>query len=451
MKTFIWLCWIAITLTGMGYYGYQITQSEDKSKFLIGETSHGHYQIEMACDACHTEPFGGKEILQNACMNCHKDELEDAHDSHPKKKFTDPRNADRLEIIDARYCISCHMEHDKDNTHAMGVTLPDDYCWHCHQDVGTERPSHKDAAFDSCSSSGCHNYHDNKALYETFLVKNAKGLWLKTLAEIDLPNHAASQTEKNITQANSAFNDIKDQAKEAHLDHANSGHGQAGLTCESCHAQDNKNWIAKPALAQCESCHKDEAKGFKNSKHGMRLAQNLSPISTKNARLSFTKESADVQHGCNSCHTAHTFNTQTASTESCLDCHNDEHSLGFKKSPHGQLQKKSLQGLIPIEQSVSCATCHMPRNIHKTNKNISGTNIVNKQSTEKEFKISVEHNQNLNLRPNEKMIRPVCMQCHNLEFSIDALADKELIKNNFNGKPKRHIPSIDWALERDKQ
>jgi hypothetical protein len=62
--------------------------------------------------------------------------------------------------------------------------------------------------------------------------------------------------------------------------------------------------------------------------------------------------------------------------------------------------------------------------------------------------IFVNHNQNDVLRPNEKMIRPVCLQCHSLDFSIDALADKALIENNFSGKPSVHIPSIDWALKR---
>jgi hypothetical protein len=46
------------------------------------------------------------------------------------------------------------------------------------------------------------------------------------------------------------------------------------------------------------------------------------------------------------------------------------------------------------------------------------------------------------------MIRPVCMDCLSLEFAIDALADPELIKRNFLGKPDRHVESIDWALRR---
>ena len=57
----------------------------------------------------------------------------------------------------------------------------------------------------------------------------------------------------------------------------------------------------------------------------------------------------------------------------------------------------------------------------------------------------VQHNQNANLVPNEKMIRPVCMQCHGLGFSIDSLADKQLIENNFQGKPGIHIQSLDMA------
>ena len=43
------------------------------------------------------------------------------------------------------------------------------------------------------------------------------------------------------------------------------------------------------------------------------------------------------------------------------------------------------------------------------------------------------------------------MQCHSLEFAIDALADPALIDNNFNGQPSAHIESIDMAIERDQR
>ena len=68
-------------------------------------------------------------------------------------------------------------------------------------------------------------------------------------------------------------------------------------------------------------------------------------------------------------------------------------------------------------------------------------------------RVTVEHNQNATLRPNEKMIRPVCLSCHGLPFAIDALADPALVSNNFRGRPVRHISSVEMAqenLERDR-
>jgi hypothetical protein len=79
-----------------------------------------------------------------------------------------------------------------------------------------------------------------------------------------------------------------------------------------------------------------------------------------------------------------------------------------------------------------------------------GTEIaLVKENSHGSKRVTVQHNQNWNLRPNEKMIRPVCMQCHSLSFSIDALADKALIENNFTGQPSVHIESIDWAVKRE--
>ena len=37
------------------------------------------------------------------------------------------------------------------------------------------------------------------------------------------------------------------------------------------------------------------------------------------------------------------------------------------------------------------------------------------------------------------------MNCHGLGFSIDALADARLVANNFQGKPEKHIESIEMA------
>jgi len=43
------------------------------------------------------------------------------------------------------------------------------------------------------------------------------------------------------------------------------------------------------------------------------------------------------------------------------------------------------------------------------------------------------------------------MNCHGLGFSIDALADKDLVKRNFDGQPSAHIESIDWVMKRVKE
>ena len=61
----------------------------------------------------------------------------------------------------------------------------------------------------------------------------------------------------------------------------------------------------------------------------------------------------------------------------------------------------------------------------------------------------IQHNQNQNLRPNEKMARGVCLTCHGLGFALDALADRALIEKNFNGQPKHQVRSLEMAEERN--
>jgi len=433
LKKVVWGIWLIATISLASYYGYKMFQSENKEALLIGDTSHGHFQIELACSSCHTSPFGGPEVIQDACTNCHAEELEESHDSHPKKKFTDPRNADLLEVIDARYCVSCHTEHKKEQTHSMGLTLPKDYCFHCHQDVGEERESHKDLAFDSCASSGCHNYHDNRALYEDFLVENHQGPWLKEIAQITEANAAAKLSAVFIPTSQPGFEEKKTQHPDTHHAWATSIHAAANVDCAGCHSNSKQQWIEAPGIEQCQTCHNAEVETFTQGKHGMKLALGMTAISPSDSLMPFKNQSLAQHQSCSSCHDAHKPDRLFAAKDACLNCHNDEHSLAFDSSPHGQLFSKAIDGMIPAEETVSCATCHMPRE----------KNLVNGKKV-----ISVNHNQNYILRPNEKMIRPVCLQCHNLEFSIDALADEALIKSNFNGKPSIHVQSIDWAIKR---
>jgi hypothetical protein len=59
--------------------------------------------------------------------------------------------------------------------------------------------------------------------------------------------------------------------------------------------------------------------------------------------------------------------------------------------------------------------------------------------------VVVQHNQNNNLRPNEKMLREVCMDCHGMQFSLNALADPSQINRCFAGESSVHVASIDMA------
>lgn len=380
-------------------------------------------------------------VKQEACLQCHAAELKIANDTHPEKKFTDPRNADLIAVLDARRCITCHVEHEPDMTRSIGLTLPTDYCFRCHADIGNERPSHQGLGFDTCASAGCHNFHDNRALYEDFLSKH--------LDEPDVLDEATGPAP-NMTQFLHLFEGIateplsateQDAPVDVNLDSTllyeweNTAHAQAGVNCQNCHTQSGV-WKNELTHRACQTCHSSEVDGFLKGKHGMRLAQELSPMSPGIARLPMKSEAHARNLTCVSCHSAHRFDRRYAAVNACLFCHNDTHSLAYTHSQHFALWESEMSGEAEAGSGVSCATCHLPREIHKQ------ANIE---------KVVVQHNQNDSLRPNEKMIRSVCMNCHGLGFSIDALADRMLIETNFNGTPSEHIESLDMVKQRLKR
>lgn len=434
-----WVAALALAVALSGYLTVRLVWA-DKTVFTPGTMIDGHYQIEEACEVCHT-PFGG--VKQTACLACHGAELEAVKDSHPKSKFDDPRNADRLKTIDARRCITCHTEHRPRRTRAMGVTLPDDLCVHCHAEVGEERPSHKDLAFDTCASAGCHNYHDNSALYEDFLVKHRDQPPTLAPARVGMRELGqwmqAAGIARRPSLAVAAHDAPADRATDAKLldDWAATAHARAGVNCRECHrgpdAPAAGTWVDRPAPAVCAGCHAEERAGFEAGRHGMRLKQQLPPMRPRAARLPMHADAADRELGCTSCHGAHAFDPRTAAVESCLGCHADDHSRAYEDSVHYRLWSAERRGEAPAGSGVSCATCHLPRTPRKAD----GIEALR-----------VEHNQNANLRPNEKMIRSVCLNCHGLAFSIDALADPALVRRNFAGRPARHVTSPDMALER---
>jgi hypothetical protein len=207
------------------------------------------------------------------------------------------------------------------------------------------------------------------------------------------------------------------------------------VNCRGCHREesDKSKWLDRPDHTECKRCHVAAVEGFLAGKHGMRIALGLSPLSPTMARLPMKNDARNKVHGCNSCHFPHTRDRAREAVESCLECHNDDHSLAYKNSPHYQQWRQELAGKAPAQSGVSCATCHLPREpVRDDERNV----------------VRIQHNQNLNLRPNEKMLRSVCLDCHTLSFSLDALADRDLLKNNFASKPTRHIASVEMAKQR---
>lgn len=457
----LWLLWLLIAVPATVFVFATMVYGGPRSFLLIGETTSGHHQIELACDACHGGLFSDEDVMQDACVTCHGTELKQANDSHPKAKFTDPRNADRTAKLDARYCVTCHREHKPEITQAMGVTLPDDYCFVCHEDIAKDRPSHKDLPFDGCASSGCHNFHDNRALYEDFLAKyqdQPAQLPVQRIAFWDWePTPAEGVTPLSLDDADAPSAHAGDAAVLAAW--AGDAHAENGVNCKGCHTVKTRpdDWIERPDETACTRCHEGERASFGQGKHGIRLEDDLlvehdgafglfteealSPMRPALARLPMKADAHDRELGCNSCHGAHDYDTEKAQVDACLSCHDDEHSLAYKASPHGRLWQAERgqaerEGKTVDGTGVTCATCHMPR--------------IQEQDAYGRTQIFATHNQNATLQPNEKMIRPVCLSCHGLGFAIDALADPALVRSNFFGPPRSHVPSLEWVAERIK-
>jgi predicted CXXCH cytochrome family protein len=410
--------------------------------FLPGATTDGHHQIEESCASCHT-PFKG--VSNDACLRCHTAELTAVDDSHPRSKFTDPRNADLLTRLDALTCTTCHVEHKPDMTRPLDVTLPDDYCFTCHADVGKDRPSHAGMTFESCASAGCHNYHDNTALYEDFLAKSGNSPEARERPRVAsralLPRLRRAGRAAATTSAAPPPADAPPTVRvepERLRAWQNAVHARGGANCTSCHTSPagsatNRGWTEKPGERQCAVCHDGEVTGVRAGKHGMRLAAGLTALRPVMARLPMKSTALDRELSCASCHSAHDFDTRRAAVTACLECHDDSHSRAYLTSPHYNLWQQEQTGTGAAGTGVSCATCHLPR----IRSRADGGDIV-----------FVQHNQNANLRPNEKMIRTVCLDCHGLRFSIDALADPKLVATNFTGRPARHVASVEMAMRR---
>lgn len=444
----LWTAWLLATVGLIAWLAHAMLNSEtDKGLFMPGELTGGHHQLQLGCEACHTDPLGGGAVLQDACISCHGEDRKKPQDSHPRTKFQDPRNADRLEHINALNCVTCHTEHRPEITRKNGVTQPADLCVHCHAQIGEERPSHQGMEFSTCASAGCHNFHNNRALYTDFLIRHLDEPEL--LAEPVVPEREFARILDQIASYPSdrypvqplspgdadAPHDVSQQG-DAHADWAATAHAQSGVNCSACHQPASADgsrpaWSDHPHEQVCATCHGLEVERFMRGRHGMRLAADLPPVKVSEARLPMHKDAGHRSMGCNSCHAAHRYDVGHAAVEACMDCHSDRHTLAYSDSPHYGLWQKEQRGELPAGSGVSCATCHMPR--------------IEYDVSDWLTRVMVDHNQSANLSPNSGMIRSACLQCHGLEFSIDALADQQLIDSNFAGRPSVHVQTMDLA------
>ncbi len=446
-KKILWLVWLGSALLAALALTYTLLNGEDRTLFMPGPLSPGHHQLAAACDACHTDPLGDGDVLQEACVACHGDDRKKPVDSHPLVKFNDPRNAERLAQIDATRCVTCHTEHRPEITATDGLTQPLDLCVHCHRDIAADRPSHAGMPFATCKDSGCHNYHNNRALYTDFLLKHQHApelaeqpllparQFVTLLDEIMEYPHDRYPVVALAPEDADAPQPVDEEVKR---DWLTTAHAAAGVNCSACHLAENAEsetplWTDHPGQQGCSQCHALEVERFGKGRHGMRLAAGLAPMTPEQALLPMQPQAAHRELTCNSCHPAHRFDTATAAVEACLDCHADDHSLAYKTSRHHELWQQELNGELPEGSGVSCAGCHMPR--------------IDFDVSDWLSRIMVDHNQSANLSPNSKMIRSSCLHCHGLPFSLDALADRNLIDSNFKGRPQAQVRSIEMAGE----
>lgn len=475
------------TLVAIGVVLIWMTAGGSRELLLVGQTTDAHHQFELACESCHaapafSRPAAAVKAMNKTCRTCHEDELAKADDSHPRKKFRNPRMAEYWEKLDGRLCTTCHIEHRPEVTRKSAVTVAMNFCIACHsegeQDVRLIRTSHAGLSFETCASSGCHNYHDNRALYSDFLIKHATTTWLaqSPVHELTLQARTAYNSEAKHLAAGDAQAPAEALADPAILrDWLDSDHAKNAVNCTNCHAPAVANssdvagiesaWEDRPGRKICADCHRFEVNTFNQGRHGMRQhpkiatprdintainspgLEKITPsfikawfsdpavplyMTVAESRLPMRHEVKGQLLSCGSCHDPHSVDVAYAAVDACLTCHDDAHSKAYRASPHFSLWQAEVAGEATLGSGVSCATCHMAK-------------------IERRGNVVTSHNQNDILRPNEKMIRPVCLDCHGLSFTLDSLADDELIKRNFLGKPNVHVESIEWALLKEQE
>jgi hypothetical protein len=420
--------WLLVTLS-LGTYLTLRWNGEQRGLFLPGRSTDGHHQIETACDLCHSAFEGVRDA---ACLDCHAAGLRAAQDSHAASVFADPRNAGMLEDLDARRCVTCHVEHRPELADGGGTTLARDFCFACHGDVAVERPSHEGLSFDGCVD--CHAYHDNRTLREDYLAANLDQRALTTAPRVPRragldPVGPALRAEELDVPPGSTPSELLVQEWLA------SSHAAAGVNCGACHGE-AEEWQERPGTEACAGCHGFQVERFGSGRHGMRADSGLDAMRPAWARLPMGQEAAQRELGCSSCHAAHRYDTRSAAAEACLGCHVDGHSLAYAGTAHQRAWQAEAEGRAPVGSGVSCATCHLPRVLHGAGP---------------EAAIAVLHDQSANLRPTSRMAREVCQHCHGLEFALDALSEPSRAGRCYDTPPSVRHGSADMVRRRSER
>lgn len=205
-------------------------------------------------------------------------------------------------------------------------------------------------------------------------------------------------------------------------------HALNDINCSSCHQdRQTKAVVSQPNHESCRSCHEQAVETFLLGKHGIRLQEEQTPLNPAMAHLPMKPEAANKVMNCNTCHDVHSVNTVQASVDSCLSCHNDDHSLNYQKSKHGQLFASKAKTLPrPDAESVTCATCHLPR---QPSDGESATVLVN-------------HNNTFTLLPRDRMVKEVCMNCHGMEYSFNNIFDDEVVEADFKHPTTQDLQTL---------
>ncbi len=212
-----------------------------------------------------------------------------------------------------------------------------------------------------------------------------------------------------------------------------SAHALAEVNCSSCHQnQETKAFIPKPTQESCKSCHESSVDTFLLGKHGIRTLEGLSPLTPAMAHLPMRNSSLDKQMNCNTCHNVHTVNTYEAAVDSCLTCHSDRHSLNYKNSGHAKIFQEIGTLPRPNQDAVTCATCHLPREV-------SGDKVL------------VNHNNTYTLKPRDRMVQEVCMNCHGVEHAYNSIFDDELVEANFARPPNQKLPTFELVRDHEQK